>query len=138
NEKKRPRTPPLREASEERGSPQEEMADQKGRKVALESEKQHLPNSLLRRARQERGWSQKELADRIDTDPVNISRWEHGSHFPSPYYRLKLSEVFGKAPAELGLIPSTSAEHDLVSSPQSPVPVSKIWNVPIAHNPYFT
>jgi tetratricopeptide (TPR) repeat protein/transcriptional regulator with XRE-family HTH domain len=87
-------------------------------------------NSRLRDARVERGWSQQKLADQVGTTSVNISRWENGSNFPSPYYRQQLCEVFGKTLAELGLVPSST--HD--SSPH----VSRIWNIPIARNPFFT
>jgi len=81
-------------------------------------------NSRLHDARVERGWSQQNLAEQVGTTPVNISRWENGSTFPSPYFRQRLCEVFGKTPAELGLLP--------------PPPISRIGNIPIARNPYFT
>jgi transcriptional regulator with XRE-family HTH domain/tetratricopeptide (TPR) repeat protein len=94
--------------------------------IALTQLLQKGSSLSLREAREERGWSQEKLAELIGITPVTISRWEHGSHFPSPYFRQKLSEVLGKTPAELGLVPP-------------PLPsVSKIWNVPIARNPYFT
>ena len=82
-------------------------------------------NPRLRDARLERGWSQQDLADRIGTTVVNISRWENGSTFPSPYFRQRLCEVFGKTPAELGLLPPLSQG-------------SRIWNLPHARNPFFT
>jgi transcriptional regulator with XRE-family HTH domain len=63
-----------------------------------------LPNPLLHDARVERGWSQLALADQIGTTAVNISRWENGSTFPTPYFRQRLCEIFGKSPEELGLI----------------------------------
>jgi transcriptional regulator with XRE-family HTH domain/Tfp pilus assembly protein PilF len=84
-------------------------------------------NLLLRDARLERGWSQKELADQLGTTSVNISRWENGLTFPTPYFRQQLCEVFGKTPAELGLVPPPSPAHD-----------SRISNIPIAHTPLFT
>ena len=83
-------------------------------------------NTLLRAARDERGWSQQELADQITSTPVNVSRWENGLTFPSPYFRQRMCDVFGKTPAELGLL-----------QPSSP-PGSKLWNIPIAPNPFFT
>src|SRR5215813_12945213 len=62
------------------------------------------PNRLLRAARKERGWSQQQVADRIGAPlSLNISRWESGIAFPSPYYREKLCELFGKSVHELGL-----------------------------------
>jgi tetratricopeptide (TPR) repeat protein/DNA-binding XRE family transcriptional regulator len=80
-------------------------------------------NTRLRDARSESGWSQQNLADRIGTTPVNISRWENGSNFPSPYFRQRLCEVFGKTPTELGLLPPHG---------------SRIGDIPIARNPFFT
>jgi tetratricopeptide (TPR) repeat protein len=84
------------------------------------------PNTLLRIARDQLGWSQQELADQIGTTPINVSRWENGHTSPSPFFRQRLSEVYGKMPAELGLVSS--------SSPQG----SKIWNMPNTRNPFFT
>ncbi len=82
-------------------------------------------NTRLRDARSESGWSQQNLADRIGTTSVNISRWENGSNFPSPYFRQRLCEVFDKTPAELGLLPPSA-------------PGSRIGDIPIARNPFFT
>jgi tetratricopeptide (TPR) repeat protein/DNA-binding XRE family transcriptional regulator len=82
-------------------------------------------NPHLRKARAERGWSQQDLADQVGTTPVNISRWENGETFPSPYFRQSMGEVFGKTAAELGLVPP-------------PALGSGIWNIPIMRNPYFT
>ncbi len=79
----------------------------------------------MRNARSYRKWTQQELADRVGTTKINISRWENSATSPSPYFRQRLSEVFGKTPDELGL------------SPTSP-PVPRIWNVPITRNAYFT
>ncbi len=83
-------------------------------------------SNLLRAARDERGWSQQKLADAIKTTPVNVSRWENGKTTPSPHFRQRLCEIYGKTPADLGL-----------SSPSSS-PDSKLWNIPIARNPFFT
>jgi len=98
-------------------------------------------NSCLRDAREEQGWSQPRLAGEIGTTPVNISRWENGTTFPSPHYRQKLCEVFGKTPAELGLIPPAQSSSiipaetvPVPSAPQSP----RVWNVPSTRNPFFT
>jgi tetratricopeptide (TPR) repeat protein/transcriptional regulator with XRE-family HTH domain len=80
----------------------------------------------LRIARDQLGWSQQELADRVGTTPINVSRWENGHTSPTPYFRQRLSEVYGKMPAELGLVSSSSSE--------SP----KLWNMPNTRNPFFT
>ncbi len=62
------------------------------------------PNLRLKEARELRGWSQKYVADEIGADRYYLSRWEHGTASPSPYYRQKLCELFGKDARELGLI----------------------------------
>ncbi len=52
------------------------------------------PNRLLRAARKERGWTQQQVADRIGAPlSLNISRWENGIAFPSPYYLEKLCQL---------------------------------------------
>lgn len=62
------------------------------------------PNWRLKEARELRGWSQKYVADAIGADRYYLSRWEHGTASPSPYYREKLCMLFGKDARELGLI----------------------------------
>ena len=79
----------------------------------------------LRDERWERKWSQQELADRIGVSAITISRWENSSVFPSPYYRQRLSEVFGKTSTELGLRPPL-------------LNVPRIKNIPIVRNHFFT
>ena len=105
---------------------------------------QATPNLFLRQARLERGWTQKDVADRIGAPlNLNVNRWERGASKPSAYYVQKLCEVFGKTPAELGLLSSqpqkagTSIEQDqqLVSVPAEP---RRLWNVPFRRNPFFT
>ena len=62
------------------------------------------PNRQLRAARLERGWSQRQIADRIGAPlPLNVSRRENGTAFPSAYYIERLGQVFGKSVRELGL-----------------------------------
>jgi len=62
------------------------------------------PKRLLRAARKERGWTQQQVADRIGAPlPLNISRWENGTTFPSAYYIERLCQLFGKSISELGL-----------------------------------
>jgi tetratricopeptide (TPR) repeat protein/transcriptional regulator with XRE-family HTH domain len=100
----------------------------------VKNDRKYPSNLRLHDAREERGWSQPELAEKIGTTFVNISRWENGLTFPSTYFRKQLCEVFGKTLAELGLIPPSQAESDQVL----PSPVSRIENVPITRNPFFT
>jgi transcriptional regulator with XRE-family HTH domain len=94
-------------------------------------------NSLLRAARERRSLTQQELAECIGTTFVNISRWENGTTFPSPYYRQKLCEFFGKSLAQLGLVPPAPSSPRRTLS--APLPrVSRIWNIPYTRNPFFT
>src|SRR5216684_1942503 len=101
--------------------------------------------SRLKQEREQRGWTQSELAERIGTTQINISRWENGITVPSPYYRQRLGELFGKSIQELGLIPHSSEERNVDTStfpdpPDSntPSPPLPIWNVPYRRNPFFT
>ncbi|HJT59521.1 MAG TPA: FxSxx-COOH system tetratricopeptide repeat protein [Ktedonobacteraceae bacterium] len=99
-------------------------------------------NSRLREARLELGWSQQYLAERVGTTPVTVSRWENGLVFPTPYYRQKLSEVLGKSLADLDLVSPPSSKGILTTSPElvllPPRPLSRISNIPITRNRYFT
>ena len=90
----------------------------------MKNDKKLSGNSLLREARLGRGWSQQALADLVGTIPNIISRWENGTTFPSPYFRQRLCVVFGKTPAELGLVPPA-------------LQASGVWNVPVVRSPYF-
>ncbi len=62
------------------------------------------PRIRLTEARNERKLSQQQVADRIGTTHVNVSRWERGITRPSPYFRRKLSQLFGKTEEELDLV----------------------------------
>ncbi|HEY7419265.1 MAG TPA: helix-turn-helix transcriptional regulator, partial [Ktedonobacteraceae bacterium] len=68
-------------------------------------ERTRTPNHLLREARLQRHWSQQEVADRLDTNTVNINRWEQGKAFPASLYRRQLTQLFGMTEEELGLLP---------------------------------
>ena len=98
--------------------------------------------SLLRQERERHGWSQSDLAEHIGTNQVSISRWEKGIVTPTPYFRQKLGELFGKSLEELGLFTTIENEHN---EEDSTVPVSSSsqlhrpqWNVPYRRNPFFT
>lgn len=103
------------------------------------------PNQILRYERERRGWSQLDLADKIGTTPLNVGRWERGITLPGPHFRVRLSEMFGKSPAELGLVSeppvaplavelsSTQARTTVVVETQAP-----LWNVPYNRNHFFT
>src|SRR5205807_738991 len=101
--------------------------------------------SRLKREREQRNWTQSELAEHIGTTRINVSRWENGVTTPSPYYRQRLGELFGKSIQELGLVPESSEEHNKEVATFSDTPDSHastpplpIWNVPHRRNPFFT
>ncbi len=73
------------------------------------SETPPQPRVRLTEARLNRGLSQQNVAETIQTTHVNVSRWERGITKPSPYFRRKLSKLFGKSEEELDLIPPAPA-----------------------------
>lgn len=77
-----------------------------------------MKSDLLRAERIQHGWSQAKLAEELGVDTRTVRRWERGQAIPFPYYRQKLSTIFGKTPEELGLPPDID-EHDTleVASP---------------------
>ena len=96
-------------------------------------EKASKPNDLLRRQRELRGWSQERLAEEIGTNHVNISRWETGVTSPSPHYRSRLCEIFGKNTHELGLIGDEIALTDDPSHDQ----LTRFWSLPLPREHYY-
>lgn len=71
------------------------------------------PNRRLKQARELRGWSQARLAEMIGTDATTVSRWERGLFVPTPHFREKLCECFGKNAEELGLLDTPTTEPHL-------------------------
>ena len=65
------------------------------------------PNRRLKQARELRGWSQAKVAEQIGTDATTVSRWERGLFSPTPYFRERLCQLFGKNAEELGLLVPT-------------------------------
>lgn len=112
----------------------------------MKSEAQGQFNQRLREERLHRRWSQQDLANHLGTTVVTISRWENGVSAPSPYFRLKLSQLFSKSAQESGLVPENplslfpaevaagASAETLPSSPHS----SGLWGVPYPRNPFFT
>jgi transcriptional regulator with XRE-family HTH domain len=88
-------------------------------KQAIPSKKLH-PNERLKRERELRGWSQGDIAEKIGTDQKVVSRWECGRSRPSPYFRQKLCELYGKNAEELGFVEAgitgTSSTHQEAQS----------------------
>ncbi|TMC22006.1 MAG: helix-turn-helix domain-containing protein, partial [Chloroflexi bacterium] len=80
---------------------------------------QPRPRLRLTEARNERDLSQQQVADMIGTTHVNISRWERGITKPNPYFRRKLSQVFGKTEEALDLV-STLASATTEEKPAGP------------------
>ena len=100
---------------------------------------QNMPRSSLRRANQnlvnarlQRGWTQREVAEAVGTTLANVSRWERGVTFPSPYFRQKLCEVFGMNPEDLNLTPAQHRSWQICDTKQrqkdSPMPRDRFWN----------
>ncbi len=107
---------------------------------ASENKKFSRPLSHLKQERELKAWTQSDVAERIGTTQVNVSRWEKGITFPSPYYRQKLGELFNKSIQELGLILQKNEEVSASSALSDSKPSSSppIWNVPYRRNPFFT
>lgn len=106
-----------------------------------------VPNQRLHEARLQRQWSQQEVADYIGATANTVSRWELGVVTPGPYFRAKLSELFGKSAQELGFIPAQNSQR---SQPPQLTPASNLepaqssakqpdllWSVPYPRNPHF-
>jgi WD40 repeat protein/transcriptional regulator with XRE-family HTH domain len=82
-------------------------------------------NVVLREERLRRRWSQQELADRLGTTKISVQRWERSITTPSPYFRLKLTTLFGKSFEELGFgreehqqLAEVLPESEMVSEPE--------------------
>ena len=113
-------------------------------------DRQPLPNEQLRNARLGNHWSQQELASHIGTTRLNVSRWERGITFPSPYFRHRLCTLFGKNVQELGLLQNASTDHaiqhpaDHFSHNKKPSDASAQekeqahWHLPSRRNLFFT
>jgi uncharacterized membrane protein/DNA-binding XRE family transcriptional regulator len=63
-----------------------------------------MSNQKLKQEREQRGWSQARVAEQIGTDPGTISRWERGFSSPSPFFRERLCQLYGRTAGELGLL----------------------------------
>jgi WD40 repeat protein/DNA-binding XRE family transcriptional regulator len=87
--------------------------------VASRKNATYVPNVRLKRARELRGWSQADVADKIEAQARQVTRWETGRAFPSPYYRQKLCSIFDQNAEELGLIKESplAVREDIQPSP---------------------
>ena len=70
----------------------------------MKEQARRIGNQHLKTERELRGWSQKYVAEQLGADHYYLSRWERGTSAPSPYYRQKLCELFGKDARALGLL----------------------------------
>ena len=106
-----------------------------------------VPNEQLRHQREIYGWSRNYVAEKLESDPRTVARWERGKTLPSPYYRQKLCELFGKKADELGLMkdagygqyPSQASLHPGLTSSgalqNQPGQVTRDENNPAGHIP---
>lgn len=94
-------------------------------------------NNVLRQEREKRSWSQEKLAELINAPGAYyISRWERQVNLPSPYYREKLCQLFGKSSQELGFLPFHQEPLSLLQ--HSLQTEACFWSVPSLRNPFFT
>src|SRR5690348_3049394 len=89
------------------------------------------PRTKLIEARLQRHLSQQQLAERIGTNYVNVSRWERGITRPGPYFRRKLSHLFGKTEEELDL----ALGSDEVFAGSSPSPTNAALDTAVSPVP---
>ena len=78
-----------------------------------------MSNPNLKYEREQRGWSQARVAEQIGTDPGTISRWERGFSSPSPYFRERLGQLYGKTAEELGLLEQRQTDSTTVEKVSS-------------------
>ena len=109
-------------------------------------------NERLQHQRILRNWHLHDLADQLGVATTTVKRWERGSQHPSPYYRIKLCDLFGLSAQDLGLEAVTSdlplldlaqeilpdATHQDRDSAASVEEAQAYWMVPYARNPNFT
>lgn len=102
-----------------------ELSRDTGEELAQLSKPPGIPNELFAYERKKRQWAQKDVADEIGApvDERTIRRWESGDTVPTPHYRSKLAEVFGKSARELGF------------PPDGQIP---FWHMPYRRNAFFT
>jgi tetratricopeptide (TPR) repeat protein/transcriptional regulator with XRE-family HTH domain len=87
--------------------------------MSAQQETSPQPRLRLTAARNKGKLSQREVAEKLGTTLVNVSRWERGITRPSPYFRRRLIELFGKTEQELDLLPTSEDEEE--SAPQETI-----------------
>lgn len=78
------------------------------------------PRIRLAQARMRLKLSQKQVAERVGTTFVNVSRWERGITKPSPYFRRRLVQLYGKTEEELDLAQSPIFQTSSLAPTSSP------------------
>jgi tetratricopeptide (TPR) repeat protein/transcriptional regulator with XRE-family HTH domain len=91
--------------------------------MSTQQETSPRPRLRLTAARNKGRLSQREVADKLGTTLVNVSRWERGITRPSPYFRRRLIELFGKTEQELDLLP-------MLESGEEPAPQETVVATP--------
>ena len=91
-------------------------------------------NQQLRNERLQRHWSQQELADQLGTTVISIKRWERNITTPSPYFRLKLTTLFGKSAEELGLFKEVGLLLE-TQNPDAETPTTTVEDPDSSENP---
>ena len=84
------------------------------------------------------------MAEKVGTSAVNVSRWERGVTFPTPYFRQRLCVLFDKKADELGFSPESrqspvsakTKADNLLEAFSAEVP--GLWSVPYPRNSFFT
>ncbi len=92
------------------------------------------PNNKLKQERLLRGWTQNDVAGYVGTDGYTVNRWERGRTVPSPHFRQKLCELFGKSAEELGFIMSNLPDSEQRVEDLMPT----LWYLAFRRNPFFT
>jgi transcriptional regulator with XRE-family HTH domain len=70
---------------------------------------------ILRSERERHCWTQAQVAEKVETSPVNVSRWERGISIPGPYHRQKLCETFGLSFDEFNFV---DQPHESLEGPE--------------------
>lgn len=81
-----------------------------------------MKTSRLKAEREGRGWSQAKIAEVLGIHSETVSRWERGVALPQPYYRERLSDLFGKTIEELGLLADAQENSSLQDATRPSAP----------------
>ncbi len=85
-----------------------------------------VENIFLREAREKHGWSRGEVVDKIKCGAASYHRWETQGVLPTPYYRRKLSALFGRSIEELGFLPSHGRQPSAILPKEADLDLAEI------------